>query len=489
MGSTTYGKARALFRRRRSLLWLLAGTLPVLSLAQDSAELGEWRPRYEYPYPEACIPEIYAARRSQLLTLLGPRSAVLALAAEPKVRSGDVFYPYRQSSWMYYLTGVLEPGTALLLSPHGIELEGRLCRELLGIPERHALRERWDGARMGPAEAELLLRIPSVARSQFDSLLQHLLPELDTLYVVAYPSPVLRLPLSRRVLRTEQLEKEWLQERFPRLILRHGFPPLAQMRAVKDTHELRLIRRALSITAEALRHLLRTARAGMGEWELQALLEAEMRRLGADGPAFPTILASGPNTCILHYTAARRRVQKDELVLVDCGAEYAGYAADITRTFPISGHFSPEQYALYEVVLEAQDSALAACRPGVPFRLPHQRAVAVLQRRLRQLGILDTGDVRWYFPHSTSHHLGLDVHDVGPIDTLRPGVVITVEPGVYIPPGSPCEQRWWGIGIRIEDVVLITDSGAELLSAALPRRAEELEALLKTAERAVPHRR
>jgi len=475
-----------------SRVWLVAGflLLPPAFSAQVPTEDEGWRPPYEYPYPDALVPEVYAARRSQLLRYLGPHSLLVVFAAEPKVRTGDVLYPYRQSSWLWYLTGVSEPDAALLLSPKGVELGGRRLQELLGIPERNPLRERWNGARMGPAEAEHLLRLPVLPRPQFDSLLQHLLPELDTLYVVAYPTPGLRLPLSGRVLFAERLEREWARERFPQLVLRQGFPPLTRMRAAKDTHELRLLRRALTITGEALVSLWRQARPGMGEWELQALLEAEMRRLGADGTAFPTILASGPNACILHYTDARRRIHQGELVLVDCGAEYAGYAADITRTFPISGHFTPEQRALYQAVLEAQDSAIAACRPGVPFRLPHWKAVAVLQKRLYELGILsDTSDIRRYFPHSTSHHLGLDVHDVGPLDTLRPGFVITVEPGVYIPPGSPCEQRWWGIGIRIEDVVLITDSGAELLSAALPRRAEELERLLRADPRAVPKAR
>jgi Xaa-Pro aminopeptidase len=292
---------------------------------------------------------------------------------------------------------------------------------------------------------------------------------------------MLRLPLSGQPVAADKLEREWLRERFPGIVLRHGFPPLTQMRARKDTAEIRLIQRAVALTERAFHRLWKEARPGMGEWELRAILEAAMCQLGADAVAFPSIVAAGSNACILHYTAARHRVRHGDLVLVDCGAEYAGYAADITRTFPISGRFSPEQRILYEAVLEAQDSALAACAPGVPFREPHRRAYAVLERRLRELGIIHTEEeVRRYFPHATSHHLGLDVHDVGPTDTLRPGFVITVEPGLYIPPGSPCEQRWWGIGIRIEDDVLITDTGAVVLSASLPRRVEELEALLSS---------
>ncbi|MDW7996885.1 MAG: aminopeptidase P N-terminal domain-containing protein [Bacteroidota bacterium] len=449
----------------------------------------EWLPPYEYPYSDAPPPSVYQSRRHRVLQHLGPRSLLLVFAADPRLRNGDVYYPYRQSSWLWYLTGVPEPGAVLLLSSQGITVGEQRLRELLFLPDRNPTLERWEGPRMGPTEAERLLQLRALPRSQFDSLLLSVLAETDTLYIVALPTPMMRLPLSGRLLPAEREEKEWLRERSPRVVLRQGFPPLARMRAKKDSAEIRLIRRAIAITANALHQLWRQARPGIGEWELLATLEGAFRNQGADGTAFPTIVASGPNACILHYTSARRRVQENELVLVDCGAEYAGYAADITRTFPISGRFTTEQRAIYEAVLEAQDSALAACRPGLPFWLPHQRALSVLQRRLTELGLLKApDDIRQYFPHATSHHLGLDVHDVGPTDTLRPGFVIAVEPGLYIPPGSPCDQRWWGIGVRIEDDVLITETGAEVLSATVPRRVEDIESLLSRPIRS-PQRR
>lgn len=463
-------------------VWLLFASVPYLVLclpAQEAAQR-QWKPAYEYPYPERLAPAVYQHRRQRVLEHLSERSLLVVFSAEPRLRSGDVFYPYRQNSWMLYLTGAPEPGAVLLLSPRGIELEGKRVREVLFVPERNPRRELWEGAQMGPTEAEHLLGIPALPRVRYDSLLHHLLTQIDTLFLVGIQPSVVQMPLSGQALNVVQHEKQWLRERFPHVVIRQGFPPLTQMRAEKDTAELRLLRRAIAITTEALQELWKAARPGMGEWELVAILESGFRRRGADGPAFPTILASGPNACILHYTSARRRVQEGELLLVDCGAEYAGYAADITRTFPISGRFTPEQRRLYEAVLEAQDSALAACRPGVPFSLPHQKAVSVLLRHLRELGIVRAdSELSAYFPHATSHHLGLDVHDPGPRDTLRPGYVITVEPGLYIPPGSPCDQRWWGIGIRIEDDVLITDTGAEVLSASLPRRPDEIEALLR----------
>ncbi len=452
---------------------LFLAALPLI--AADSL----WIPPYEYPYADVLSPAVYHQRRQQLLRSLGPRSLLLVVAAERHLRNGDVYYPYRQNSWLWYLTGIPEPNTILLLSSEGIQVQEQRVHALAFIPERNPRHERWEGARMGPVEAERLLGITALPRSAFDSLLLQILATTDTLYLLGLPTPLLRLPVSGRPFSIEQQETEWLRERFPQLVARRGFPPLVQLRAQKDTAELRLLRRAIAITGEALQALWHTARPGMSERDLQILLESELRRRGAEDVAFPTIVAAGPNACILHYTNGHRRIADGDLVLIDCGAQYAGYAADITRTIPISGYFTAEQRTLYNIVLEAQDSAIAACRPGVPFALPHQRAVAVLERRLRQLGILDTGsNVRHYFPHATSHHLGLDVHDVGPTDTLRPGYVITVEPGVYVPPGSPCDQRWWGIGIRIEDVVHITDNGAEILSAAIPRRPEEVEALL-----------
>lgn len=440
----------------------------------------QWSPPYEYPYPDAPPPSLYRERRQRVLQFLGPRSLLLVFAAERQPRTGDVYYPYRQSSWLWYLSGALEPNAVLLLSRAGIQLSNRSVQELLFVPERDPRHELWEGARMGPAEAESLLHIPALPRACLDSLLGHLLQTVDTIYLLAPQLSPLRLPLSGGILSPEKREREWLRERFPHVVFRRGFPPLVQLRARKDTAELRLLRRAIAITQEAITALWRTVRPGMTERELSVLLESEVQRRGADGTAFPTIVASGAHACILHSTSRNHTIADGELVLVDCGAEYAGYAADITRTFPISGRFTPEQRILYAVVLEAQDSALAACKPGVPFRLPHTRAQDVLRRRLRELGILQREeDLQHYFPHATSHHVGLDVHDVGPLDTLRPGYLITVEPGLYIPPGSPCDQRWWGLGIRIEDVVHITDTGAELLSAALPRRVEELEAHLQ----------
>jgi len=463
----------------RVVRWWIWALVAGEALAQPLHQ--RWQPEYVYPYADAPPPQVYQQRRQQLLQSLGERSLVLVYAAPPARRVGDVFYPYRQSSWLWYLTGVVEPEAVLCLVPWGVELGGERVRELLFLPPRQAERERWEGARMGPREAQQLLGIPALPLKQLDSLLPTLLAQADTVYVPEFPRDLLWLPLSGRRLLARSEEQQWLRERFGNVVLKAVPPALHRMRARKDTAELRLLRKAVDITVETLTELLGQLRPGMGEWEVHALVEGGFRRRGADGAAFPTIVAAGEAACVLHYTAGRRRLNSGELVLIDCGAEYAGYAADITRTVPVSGRFTPEQRQLYEIVLEAQDSALAACRPGMPWRAPHERAVAVLTRRLRELGILDSAaQVRSYFPHATTHHVGLEVHDVGPTDSLRAGYVIAVEPGVYIPPGSPCERRWWGIGIRIEDTVLVSEEGPIVLLAALPRRPEQIEAMLQS---------
>jgi Xaa-Pro aminopeptidase len=218
----------------------------------------------------------------------------------------------------------------------------------------------------------------------------------------------------------------------------------------------------------------------MAEYELEALMEYHIRRAGAEDVGYPSIVGSGRNSCILHYQTNRRITRAGDLVLADCGAEYHGYTADITRTFPINGRFTPEQRQLYLLVLEAQDSAIASASVGAPFRATHRSASSVLARGLIELGIITTeADLKRYFMHGTSHYLGLDVHDAGTYGPLRAGTVITVEPGIYIPPGSPCDEKWWNIGIRIEDDILVTENGPINLSARLPRHPDAIEALMQ----------
>ena len=254
---------------------------------------------------------------------------------------------------------------------------------------------------------------------------------------------------------------------------------MGDLRAIKTPEELALLRRAIRISAQGQREVLKLVRPEMGEMEVQGLHEYVYRRYGAEFQGYPSIVGGGANGCILHYETNDRQRLDNDLVLMDCGAEYHGYSADVTRTAPSSGTFSPAQRQIYELVLAAQEAGFAACRPGVAFDAPSKATQEVVAAGLQKLGILKKkDDFRRYYPHGASHYLGLDVHDRGSYGPLQAGNVITVEPGIYIPAGSPCDPKWWNIGVRIEDDALITATGYENLSAEAPRTVADIEKLM-----------
>lgn len=254
---------------------------------------------------------------------------------------------------------------------------------------------------------------------------------------------------------------------------------LSGLRAVKTEEEIALLRRAIDITVEAHREAMRAVRPGMHEYEVEALVEYVFHRSGAEAPGFPSIVGSGENSVILHYNTNRRRMEGRDLVVIDIGAEVHGYTADVTRTLPVDGTFSEEERAIYEIVLRAQDAGIAAAQAGAPFSAMGRAAQQEVARGLRGLGLIRSDrDVRNFFMHGTSHHLGLWVHDPADGGPLRPGAVLTVEPGIYIAPSPDVDPRWWNIGVRIEDDLLITEDGPVNLSAGAPRSVEAIEALM-----------
>ncbi|MDO7845092.1 aminopeptidase P N-terminal domain-containing protein [Hymenobacter sp. M29] len=254
---------------------------------------------------------------------------------------------------------------------------------------------------------------------------------------------------------------------------------LGDLRAIKTPEELVLLRRAIRISAQGQREVLKLLRPDMGEMDVQGLHEYVYRRYGAEFQGYPSIVGGGANGCILHYETNDRQRLDNDLVLMDCGAEYHGYSADVTRTAPPSGTFSPAQRQIYELVLAAQEAGFAACRPGADFDAPNKATQDVVAAGLQKLGIIKKKDeFSRYYPHGASHYLGLDVHDSGSYGPLQVGNVITVEPGIYIPAGSPCDPKWWNIGVRIEDDALITPTGYENLSAEAPRTVADIEKLM-----------
>ena len=442
---------------------------------------------YEVYDADLFPPSEYAARRSLALNKIESDAGMLIRSGDVRNRSNDVDYEFRQRNNLLYLTGVTETESALLLIPRGVDIEGESVQEVLFVAERNPAHETWEGIRMGPSVAATITGISTVLPfEELPQILNEALPELDKLYYDDWSFHKLIEPITE-----EEIDFDWpnlmkmiLGEDGIDLTIVHAGRILNGMRAIKSDAEIKMMQRAVDISVAAHRETIRAARPGMAEYEFEAVMEYTFRCLGAEDPGYPSIVGAGPNTCILHYNTNRRKSQDGDLVLMDCGAEYHGYSADITRTFPVNGRFTPEQRAIYDLVLKAQNEAIVRCKPGVEFYAPHRQAAKIIADGLVDLGIMQPGDnVRKYFMHGTSHFLGMDVHDVSDSRVLAPGMVLTVEPGIYIAEGSDCDQKWWNIGVRIEDDIWVTEDGPVNLSADLEKTADEIEQLVGSREK------
>jgi len=427
----------------------------------------------------------FARRRRQLMRMAGEEAIIVVPAAPERVRSRDTFYPYRQDSDLLYLTGFQEPDAVLVLIP------GRRHGEtVLFCRERDPEREAWDGPRVGPEGAVEAHGVDDAYPiDDLDEILPGLLEGRQRVYYHFGRDVEFDLKLIGWVNRVRAMMK--MGNRPPHEFLELGHL-LDEMRLFKDRDELRFMRRAAKISVEAHAAAMRAVRPGMHENQLQAELEYVFRRHGAE-PAYGSIVGAGANGCVLHYVANNAPIGESDLVLVDAGAEYRGYAADITRTFPASGRYTKEQRLLHDLVHEAQRASLARSKPGNAYAEVHQAAVETLTEGLLRLGLLkgtleqrlaDEGYRRFY-PHKTGHWIGLDVHDVGDYRIegesrlIEPGMVFTIEPGLYVrPDDTSVPAKWRGIGIRIEDDVLITRDGHEVLTEGLARSADETEAFM-----------
>ena len=444
---------------------------------------------------------IYQKRRAALAKKIRMNSgggiAIVATAPElPRNRDSD--FPYRHDSDFFYLTGFEEPGATLVMKVDENSEETHLfCRP------KDTEREVWDGIRLGPEAAPKTLGVDSAhSNVELDTKLSELLADQDAVYI--------RLAESAE---TDRRLRHWMKQ--VRQQSRAGINPpsefhdvdvlIHEMRLFKDAHEIDIMRRAAAISARAHIRAMQICKPGMREYQLEAELLHEFRNSGAQSVAYNSIVAGGANSCILHYRAGSTELKNSELCLIDAGCELDGYASDITRTFPVNGKFSGPQRALYDITLAAQEAAIAATKPGNTFMQPHEAALKVLTQglldekllKLAELGSLEnaieTAAYRRVYMHRTSHWLGMDVHDVGsyrepsdanisdekPWRVLRPGMVITIEPGLYIRPAAEVDERFWNIGIRIEDDAVINDSGCELISRGAPVKADEIEALMK----------
>ena len=427
-------------------------------------------------------PEFHKSRRDELRSRMAPHSAALFLSAPEKNRSNDVNYEYHQDPNFYYLTGHIQPEAVLLITKEAIVVNGVAMNEVLFVKGREPAREVWTGPRLGIDGAKSVLKFQSVFL--IDSVVDFLnaaLQNEDTLYYTPFIKKIEEPLLSKYSSEINALLKIGIRQRYLKLEIVPSPVFLNEMRSVKQDEELKLLRKAIKISNEAHNEIIHTAKPGWAEYQMQALGEYIFTKNGCEYTGYPCIVGSGNNSTILHYETNRRKTESGDFIEMDIGGEYHGYTADITRSFPINGKFTKEQRAIYELVLEAQDSGIAEAKAGNPFKAPHYAAVSVITRGLLKLGIIDKPeDYKKYFMHGTSHFLGLDVHDAGnSSQPLQERQVITVEPGIYISDGSPCDKKWWKIGCRIEDDILITLLGPEILSQDSPRKADEIEELMK----------
>jgi Xaa-Pro aminopeptidase len=429
----------------------------------------------------------FSRRRRQLMRMMGRESIAIIPAAPERLRNRDVEYPYRPDSDFYYLTGFGEPEAVAVLAP------GRQYGEyLLFCRERDPKMETWTGRRAGTQGAiEAFDADDAFPISDIDDVLPGLLESRERVYCTMGTYPDFDKRVLEWVNRIRQGARTGSRTPDKFIALEHL---LHDMRLYKSRSEIRVMRTATGTACRAHRRAMQICKPGMHEFEIEAELLHEFRRAGMV-PAYPSIVGGGANGCVLHYTENSGRLDDGDLLLIDAGAEYDCYASDVTRTFPVNGRFSASQKALYEVVLAAQAAAIRQVRAGNHWNAPHVAAVRALTRGLIGLGLLKGKPAglikqeayRRFYMHRTGHWLGMDVHDVGDYKVggewrvLEPGMVLTVEPGLYIPTGSRgVARKWWGMGIRIEDDVLVTRNGPEVLSAAVPRTVADIEALMAT---------
>lgn len=432
----------------------------------------------------------YQKRRRSLMNQIGQNSVAIFPAAHEVTRSRDTLFPFRQDSDFNYLTGFPEPDAVAVLLPNRDKGEYVLfCRD------KDRKREIWDGFREGPDGArDNFAADDAFPIDDIDDILPGLIEGRDRVYFGI-----------GRYADFDQKLTQWLNH-IKSQVRTGASPPgeivdpdhlLSEMRLIKSSEELKVMRKAGKISAEAHCRAMQICKPGMYEYELQAELEFYFAKNGAPAPAYSSIVGSGANACILHYIENQSKMADGALVLIDAGCEYQGYAADITRTFPVNGTFSGEQRAVYDIVLDAQLAAIDACQVGRRFNEPHDATVRIITQGLKDLGLLsgdldsliETKAYTEFYMHRAGHWMGMDVHDVGDYKVdganrdwreLESGMVTTIEPGIYIHVDNEAvESRWRGIGVRIEDDILIRKKGHEVMTADVPKHADEIEALMR----------
>ncbi|MDF2156987.1 aminopeptidase P N-terminal domain-containing protein [Algoriphagus sp. CAU 1675] len=489
--------------------------------------------------------EWHRGRRDAIREMMPPNSVAVMFNNPVKNRSNDVDFIYHPDTDFFYLTGLREPNSALLIFSEKRMIDGVETDEIIFVQPRDPRAEMWNGKRLGTEGAKEKLgfalayvyddfgKKPAVDFSDFEKVLSfNLSGDIESgssnvplkrmvnnfKKASGYPMEVSDTQLQLyELIRSADAEnsdnivqviarysqrnpdvandpiiKDFLIADSPekRMKVKDQVPGtktdifsldkmLEVLREVKTEEEIALLKSAAKISAIGQVEVMKAAKPGMSEREIQGIHEFIYKRYGAEDVGYPSIVGGGNNGCILHYIENDMKHVNDRLLLMDLGAEWRGYTADVTRTIPVSGQFNKEERAIYELVFKAQEAGIALCKPGTSFAEIGQVTRQIINEGLADLGIIKRGQSHNYFPHGTSHHLGLDVHDRGSNGPLKEGAVLTVEPGIYIPEGSDCDPKWWGIAVRIEDDILVTSNGPVNLSGDAPRTVEAIEAMMK----------
>lgn len=438
--------------------------------------------------------DFHAQRREKLRALLPQNSVAVFFANAVRNRSNDVDYVYHQDPDFYYLTGYKEPNAVLFIfKSKQTAANGAQYDEIIFVQPRNAIREMWTGRRLGDLKTkEQLGFVQAFNNTEFEK------------YGVDFASfnEVLFFDFKNDV-RDDDNDTGDLYDLIKQFKVKVNYPSeksalnvnpepkkknlnmkdldgiMDNLRGIKTKEELDLIRKAVTISCVGQVEVMKAIKPGMSEREIQGIHEYVFKKYQAEDLGYPSIVGGGHNGCILHYIDNYKpALTNKELILMDLGAEYHGYTADVTRTIPVNGKFSPEQKAIYDLVLKAQEEAMKICKPGTPMQQLTLVCREIINKGLADLGVIKAPtDKHMYFPHGVSHHIGLDVHDRG-VYTLEENMTVTIEPGIYIPENSDCDKKWWGIAVRIEDDYLVTKTGYELLSSYAPRTTEEIEKIM-----------
>lgn len=421
-------------------------------------------------------PDFHRERREALREKMPENSVTILVTNPQQKRSFSSTFKFKQNTDLYYFSGINEPNVVLFVFKEKFDFQGQQVDEILFISPKDPTKELWDGIMLGEEGAKKASSVNMVLSnknlkdltfiSENISIAFSILPEFDNS-------------------RDNQLLRQFVEKinsKFASLNPKQMQSWLNQLRGIKTKDEIAVMREAINISGKGHIEAMKAIKRGVSERQVQAVHEFTQRVMGSDDAGYLPIIGADNNGCILHYHENSKTNLKDRLILMDVGAEYKNYTGDITRTVPVNGKFNQEEKLIYQLVLNALEAGINVAKNGASFYNIETACRSIIDQGLADLGLINKGDKHNFFPHGVSHHLGLDVHDRGEYGKLKPGMIITIEPGVYIPDNSPVDKKWWGIGIRIEDNILITDNGNENLSAFVPKTIVDIEKIMGSSD-------